>query len=242
MFFEEFNAIFHTVMQDNSLLQFADEPCSRRFYELTVLLLDASKSMNLTAIKDEHGIILRHFADSLTVARFLPENAVVADIGCGAGFPCLPLAICRPDLRITAIDSTEKRIRFVNETAKALNLANIRGISARAEDAGKQEYRERFDVALARAVAELPILAELCLPLVRQGGLFLAMKAARAGEELEKAHNAIRQLGGREEATHEFVLRDEEESYSRTIIAIKKVSPTPKELPRSFARILKSPL
>lgn len=242
MNFENFHALFYTIMQDNGLLQFATESYSRKFYSLTNLLLEASKTMNLTAIKDERGIILRHFADSLTVAQFLPPNTIVADIGCGAGFPCLPLAICRPDLRITAIDSTEKRIRYVNETAESLQLPNISGISMRAEDGGRREYRERFDAVLARAVAELPILAELCLPFARQGSVFLAMKAARACEELKKAHNAIHRLGGREKTTHEFVLRNGEESYSRTIIEIEKISPTPADLPRPYARMLKNPL
>lgn len=242
MDFELFHAVFHTIMQDNGLSHFSGEAYSRKFYLLTKHLLEVSKTMNLTAIQDERGIILRHYADSLTVAQFLPENAAVADIGCGAGFPCLPLAICRPDLRITAIDSTEKRIRYVNETAKLLELPNLTGVAMRAEEGGKREYREKYDVALARAVAELPILAELCLPYVRRGGIFLAMKATRAAEELEKAHTAIRRLGGRETATHELVLRDNGETFSRVIVEICKISPTPADLPRPFARILKKPL
>lgn len=242
MNFETFHAFFYTVMQDNGLSCFSDETYSRKFYQLTQHMLEVSKTMNLTAIKEERGIIPLHYADSLFVAQFLPKNASVADIGCGAGFPCLPLAICRPDLHITAIDSTEKRIQYVNGAAELLHLPNLYGISMRAEDGGKQKYREKFDIVLARAVAELPILAELCLPYVRQGGRFFAMKATRAAEELEKARAGIKRLGGAEKAIHERVLRAQEETYMRAIIEIEKVAKTPPDLPRAYTKILKNPL
>lgn len=240
--YEEFSVIFDTVMQDNGQGRFATKEYSRKFYLLTNHLLEVSKVMNLTAIKEEKAIILRHFADSLTVAEFLPSNAKIIDVGCGAGFPCLPLAICRPDLTITALDSTEKRIRYVNETAKLLELPNIQGIAARAEEAGKSALRESFDACVARAVAELPVLSELCIPFVRPDGVFLAMKATRATEELEKARSAVSRLGGKVCAVHSVSLKSETERDSRAIIEIKKVSRTPAEFPRSFAKILKKPL
>lgn len=240
--YQEFSDLFHTIMAHNGQGSYADEPYSRNFYELTEHMLEISKTMNLTAIKEEKAIILRHYVDSLSVADFLPENAKIIDVGCGAGFPCLPLAICRPDLRITALDSTEKRIRYVNDTAKLLNLPNLTGISARAEEAGRGSLREAFDAATARAVADLPVLSELCLPFVRQGGVFLAMKAARAPEELEKAKTAIRRLGGSVQNTHNISLVGEEEPESRVIIEIQKTAHTPAEFPRAYAKIVKKPL
>ncbi len=240
--YNEFSAIFHTIMADNGQGSFATEAYSRKFYLLTEHLLEVSKIMNLTAIKEEKAIILRHFADSLTVAPFLPQNAKIIDIGCGAGFPCLPLAICRPDLHITALDSTEKRIRYVNETAKLLELTNLTGITARAEEAGREALRETFDAATARAVADLPVLSELCLPFVRPGGVFLAMKAARAPEELEKARPAFKKLGGAVLGSHNITLHGEAETDSRVIIEIAKTARTPKEYPRAYAKIVKKPL
>lgn len=240
--YEEFYQVLHTVMADNGQGRFDTESNSRKLFLLTEHLIEVSKVMNLTAIKEEKAIILKHLADSLSVADFLPENAKMIDVGCGAGFPCLPLAICRPDLTITALDSTEKRVRYVLETAKLLELQNLTGIAARAEEAGKGALRESFDVCVARAVAELPVLAELCLPFVRRGGTFLAMKAARAPEELEKARTAITSLGGKVTAVHNIVLQGNGEEESRVIVEIQKVSCTPANLPRPFAKILKKPL
>lgn len=216
MEFSDFHRVFCDVFEHNGLSEYATEEKSRKFFALTEHMLEVSKTMNLTAIKEERAIILRHYADSLTVGGFLPQGSKVIDIGCGAGFPCLPLAICRPDLEITALDSTEKRIRYVNETARLLGLTNIKGIAARAEDAAKTPLRESFDVALARAVAELPVLSELCIPFVRPNGKFIAMKATRAGEELAAAERAIRRLGGSVTSTHEITLEDPEEKGAQT--------------------------
>ena len=138
--YEEFYQVLHTVMADNGQGRFDTESNSRKLFLLTEHLIEVSKVMNLTAIKEEKAIILKHLADSLSVADFLPENAKMIDVGCGAGFPCLPLAICRPDLTITALDSTEKRVRYVSETAKLLELQNLTGIAARAEEAGKVRF------------------------------------------------------------------------------------------------------
>lgn len=240
--YEDFSAVFHTVMAHNGQGRYNTDYHSRKFYILTEHLLKVSEVMNLTAIKEERAIILKHYVDSLSVAEFLPENAKIIDIGCGAGFPCLPLAVCRPDLTITALDSTEKRMKYVLETAQLLGLQNLTGIAARAEDAGKSALRESFDVCVARAVAELPVLAELCLPFVQVGGKFLAMKAARAQEELEKARRAIARLGSKVAAVHKIALQDNGEQDARVIIEIEKVSPTPKDLPRPYAKIVKKPL
>ena len=161
-------------------------------YKLTNRMLEVNQVMNLTAITDEKSIILRHYVDSLAISCYLPRGASVLDVGCGAGFPTLPLAIFRPDLRIMALDSTAKRIHYVAETAELLSLANVTAISGRAEEyAQKAEYRECFDVVTARAVAALPMLSELCLAFVRVGGLMIAMKAQQAEEEVAAAKNGI---------------------------------------------------
>ena len=236
--YEEFYQVLHTVMADNCQGRFDTESNSRKLFLLTEHLIEVSKVMNLTAIKEEKAIILKHLADSLSVADFLPENAKMIDVGCGAGFPCLPLAICRPDLTITALDSTEKRVRYVSETAKLLELQNLTGIAARAEEAGKGALRESFDVCVARAVAELPVLAELCLPFVKPGGYFLAMKAAAAAEELEEAKRGIARLGGRVEKTETYDI----DGAPRCVIVIRKERPTPPAYPRRYAKIKQSPL
>lgn len=241
--FEEFSRIFHTVMALNDLSEFCTEDNIRRFYQLTDHMLTVNESMNLTAIKDVAEIVLLHYADSLQAATFLPKNARIADVGCGAGFPCLPLAICRPDLSILALDSTEKRIRYVADTATTLGCDNIEAVAMRAEDGGKGIYREQFDVCTARAVAALPALAELCLPFVRVGGTFLAMKGKRADEELEAAQSAIGKLGGKLAKSHALTLRRENgEDETRALIEIKKTSPTPCAYPRAWGKILKKPL
>ncbi len=242
MDFSEFSAIFHTVMAHNAQECFATEPLAAKFHALTERMLEVNEYMNLTAIKEPRAVILRHFADSLTVEPFLPQNARVADIGCGAGFPSLPLAICRPDLRILSLDSTAKRIRYVAETAELLDCQNVEAVAMRAEEGGKGRYRERFDVCTARAVAALPVLAELCLPFVRTGGKFLAMKARRGEEEWESAERAVHRLGGRLVARHNVTLCDGDEEDERLILEIEKVRPTPPEFPRAFAKITKSPL
>ena len=239
---ESFSSVFNTVMADNGFSDFVSESVSRKFQNLSDYMLETNKSMNLTAIKEENAVILRHFADSLTVARFLPENAKILDVGCGAGFPCLPLGICRPDLEIVALDSTEKRIRYVESAAKLLELCKFSALAARAEDAAHTAMRESFDICTARAVAALPVLAELCLPFVRVGGRFIAMKAKRGEEELAAAKSAITRLGGKVARVHEVTLRGNGEEDARLLIEVEKISPTPKEFPRAYAKILKRPL
>ncbi len=237
-----FCTAFCEILQQNDLARFATPAHAAKFHALTARMLEVNEHMNLTAIKDPRAVILRHYADSLSVEPLLPIGAAVADIGCGAGFPSLPLAIARPDLHILSLDSTAKRIRYVKETAELLGCEGIEAVAMRAEEAGAGRYREKFDVCTARAVAALPILAELCLPFVRLGGKFLAMKAKRGEEEWESAANAVRQLGGRLIARHTLTLTDGEEHDERIIFEIEKVKPTPANLPRPYAKILKSPL
>ena len=216
---------------------------AEKFYALTERMLTENEKYNLTAIKEPKKIILNHYADCATLAARLPKKCSVADVGCGAGFPTLPLAILRDDLKITAIDSTEKRVRYVAETAELLGLTNVSAIAMRAEDGGKSaEYRERFDVVTARAVAEMRVLTELCLPYVKVGGEMIAMKGKNAEFELTGAKRAIAMLGGALDKCEEISLTDGEEVLSHPLIYIKKKTKTPAAYPRPFAQISKKPL
>ena len=207
-------------------------------------MLEVNKSMNLTAIKDEESVILRHYADSLAISAYIPDSAKVIDVGCGAGFPTLPLAIFRPDISITALDSTAKRIEYVKQTANTLSLDNVNAVAERAEVlATNPNYRECFDIATARAVAAMPILSELCLPFVRVGGSFVAMKAAKGDDEAKGSANAISKCGGKLISVDERPLYDRVgNSEQRVIISVSKNSKTPKEFPRHYSKISKRPL
>lgn len=228
----------------NPCVDMPSDEIIEQLFLLTEIMLEVNAYMNLTAIKDTEGIILKHYVDSLTASNYIPYGATVIDVGCGAGFPSLPLAIYRPDVRITPLDSTEKRIRYVNETANKLGLSNVNAVTARAEEFAKlKTERESYDVAIARAVADLPILTELCLPFVKIGGAFIAMKAAKADEELSNSLNAIRLCGGDEPKTVSVDLSADGSAFeSRRLIMSTKVRNTPELYPRNFGRIQKKPL
>ncbi len=213
-------------------------------YDLTVRMLEVNQTMNLTAITDEKTIILRHYVDSVAISKEIPPNARVIDVGCGAGFPTLPLAIFRPDLQITALDGTAKRIRYVEETVKMLSLSGVTAIAGRAEEyAQKNEYRERFDVATARAVAALPMLSELCLGFVRVGGVMLAMKSQQAEGEIAAANSCIALCGAEiKQTTVNHLTSDGKTSEQRTLVLIQKIKNTPQKYPRHFSKISKNPL
>ena len=240
---EVFEEKLYDIFKKNSLEKHLDADKADKFYRLAVALVETNKSLNLTAVTDADGIILKHFADSLIAVGEFPTGASVIDVGCGGGFPTFPLAIARPDLKITALDSTEKKINFVKKTAIELGLDNITAISDRAEALGRGEMRESFDAATARAVAALPVLIELCLPFVRVGGEFVAMKALRADEELEAtlAENLFQKLGGEKEpAITPVTLTGGDEPLTRVVIKVKKVVKTPPVYPRSYSQIAKS--
>lgn len=243
MEFIEFKNKTELIFEKNDLAELLAVERIEKLFELTKIMLEVNEKMNLTAITDINGIILKHYADSLTVSEYIPNGAKVIDVGCGAGFPTLPLAIFREDLNITALDGTAKRIKYVDDTAKALGLENVTAVSARAEEMGKDVgYRESFDVATARAVAALPILSELCLPFVKKNGCFVAMKASKGSEELELSAKAIELCGGKTETVKEFDLTSESEIERRIIISVRKKQNTPLKYPRHYSQIMKKPL
>lgn len=243
MEFIEFKNKTELIFERNGLAELLTLERIEKLFELTKIMLEVNEKMNLTAITDIDGIILKHYADSLTVSGYIPNGARVIDVGCGAGFPTLPLAIFREDLDITALDGTAKRIKYVDDTARALGLDNVTAISARAEEMGKDvKYRESFDVATARAVAALPILSELCLPFVKKNGCFVAMKASKGSEELDISAKAIELCGGKTETVKEFDLTSESEIERRIIISVRKKQNTPAKYPRHYSQITKKPL
>ncbi|MCL2518686.1 MAG: 16S rRNA (guanine(527)-N(7))-methyltransferase RsmG [Oscillospiraceae bacterium] len=237
-----FKDLYKEIFENNNLPQFISDELIQKFAELTAEMLRVNEYMNLTAITDTSDIIAKHYADSLLIAESIPHGASVIDIGSGAGFPALPLAVARPDLHITALDSTGKKTAYISDTAKLLGV-NINVINARAEIAGHdKKHRERYDVACARAVAPLNVLMEYCLPFVKFGGKFIAMKGADINTEIDDAENAVVILGGEIAENKTFMLYQCEVSQKRNIIIIQKNKPTPIIYPRNNAQITKNPL
>ncbi|MBO5221395.1 MAG: 16S rRNA (guanine(527)-N(7))-methyltransferase RsmG [Clostridia bacterium] len=242
----EYASVIETVFRENKLNLTPAQ--GEMFSHLTEEMLRVNASMNLTAITDPLQIAVKHYADCAFMANLPPQGATVADIGAGAGFPTLPLGILRPDLKITAVDSTDKRMRYVEATADLLGLEHVSVLTARAEELGKKaSMRESFDFVTARAVAALNVLCELCLPLVRVGGTFCALKAQGGREELAAAEQAADLLGGKVTEISEFSLVDPsnttaEDALRRVLIIIEKISPTPEKYPRRYARIQSDPL
>ncbi|MCM3618233.1 16S rRNA (guanine(527)-N(7))-methyltransferase RsmG [Sutcliffiella horikoshii] len=207
------------------------------------LLVEWNEKMNLTAITDQEEVYLKHFYDSITASFYvdLQNDLSLCDVGAGAGFPSIPLKICFPNLKVTIVDSLNKRITFLQNLANELGLEDVHFVHDRAETFGKNaNYREKFDLVTARAVARLSVLSELCLPLVKEGGMFVPMKAAAASEELEKGKKALQILGGKLEKVHSLSLPLEESE--RNILIINKIKPTPKKYPRKPGTPNKQPL
>ena len=239
---EEFVLECRKIFELNHLSCSEDQ--AKTLFLLTERMLEVNKSLNLTAIKEEKAVILKHYVDSVAISEFIPNGSRIIDVGCGAGFPTLPLAIFRPDLSILALDGTAKRINYVSETAKLLGLSGVEAVAARAEElANTAEYRERFDVATARAVASLPVLCELCLPFARVGGTMIAMKSQQADDELEAAKNCITLCGGEyKKSVSCDLVAENGEIDSRKLLFIEKIKKTPQLYPRHYSKISKKPL
>ena len=208
--------------------------------DFTARMLETNKVMNLTRITDPKEIAEKHLLDcaSLLQAADFSKKSVV-DVGCGAGFPGMPLHILCPSCELTLLDSLGKRIRFLQGCIDAMNLSNIEAVHARAEEFAAK-HREQYDFAVSRAVAQLNVLAELSLPLVKQGGAFIAMKSKDTDEELEQAKKAIRLLGGEIEKTIDYTIPHTE--ITHRLVVIRKKNHTPKQYPRPFRKISASPL
>lgn len=208
-----------------------------QFQKYFELLVEWNEKMNLTAIADESGVALKHFADSLSLLNFvdIPQNSTLADVGTGAGFPGVVLKIARPDIKLTLIDSLNKRLVFLNEVCSQLGI-DAELIHSRAEDGARDEkLRESFDFVASRAVARMNVLSEYCLPYVKVGGAFCAMKGAQANEEFKESLNAINTLGGKLENKYFFELP--ENGGERAIAVVRKVRNTPQKYPRQSGKI-----
>lgn len=207
------------------------------------LLIEWNEKINLTALTAPEDVALKHFTDSLMLLRYIDieEDARVRviDVGTGAGFPGLVLKIARPDIRLTLLDSLQKRLTFLDTVCRALDIEDVELIHSRAEDGSRTDLRDSFDIAVSRAVASMNTLCEYDMPYVSVGGRFIAMKGKDADSELADAQNAIDELGGQLIAKHDFILGSAGE---RSIIEIEKLSPTPEKYPRKSKQIKNKPL
>lgn len=225
------------ILNDTQLEQFD------KYYEI---LIEKNKVMNLTAITEREDVILKHFIDSIALAGyydFSNKNIKVIDVGTGAGFPGIPLKIAFPDIDLTLYDSLNKRINFLNEVINTIGLDKNTCVAlhGRAEEGGRnKDMREKYDLVVSRAVANMAVLSEYCIPFVRQGGYFIPYKTGKVDEELESAKKAISILGGKIENTKKIVLPDSD--IGRSFVFIKKIKPTPKTYPRKAGTANKQPL
>ncbi len=219
--------------------------CFEKYYEL---LIEKNKVMNLTAITDKEDVIVKHFIDSIALIPYLLDKGIninnklkIIDIGTGAGFPGLPLKIMMPDVKFTLLDSLNKRVSFLNEVIDELKLKDIEALHGRAEDyASDNKYREKYDICVSRAVANLSTLSEYCIPFVKEDGFFISYKAGESEEEINNSKNAIKILGGKINKVEEFVLPGTD--ASRVFVFIRKQELTDKKYPRKAGVPAKKPL
>ena len=234
---------FSSIMQqygDKIQVQFTEEQL-QKFYKYMNLLIEWNKKINLTAIIEPEDIVLKHFIDSLTILPFIDKNKKIIDIGTGAGFPGIPVSIMRNDVDMTLLDSLNKRINFLNEVIKILNLKNVNTIHSRIEDLAKnKKYRETYDIATSRAVANLSTLSEYMIPMIKTRGISICMKGSDIEEEINKSKKAVDILGGKFKKIEKFTLPNSDQK--RTIILIEKEKSTPLKYPRKAGTPSKEPL
>lgn len=214
-----------------------------QFFDYKSILLEWNEKMNLTAIQEEKDIVVKHFLDSISCCLMaeLKSTGSIIDVGTGAGFPGIPLRIMLPDIKLTLLDSLNKRINFLREVCTTLKLTNVSFVHGRAEDMGQSKlYREKFDCAVARAVAPLNVLAEYCLPFVKVGGYFVCQKGPQLEEEMQEARKAINVLGG--EVVKQEIIKLPFSDISHRIVVIRKVRQTPTNYPRKAGKPSKEPI
>ena len=233
---DELEALLRRGLSELKLPETAAAPMAR----YAQLLLETNQVMNLTAITDPADVAALHFLDSAALLTLADcRNKTLADVGTGAGFPGLPMKIAEPSIRLTLLDAQGKRVRFLETVCRELGLSDVECVHGRAEEFAA-DRRESYDLVTSRAVAALPVLAELCLPLVKPGGTFLAMKSVDCDQELADAKRALETLGGRVEALRDYRLPGTDVRHR--LILVKKFRPTPEKYPRPFAKIKKNPL
>ncbi len=209
------------------------------------MLIEVNEHVNLTRITEEDEVYLKHFYDSITplftFGAVFKDGATLCDVGAGAGFPSIPLKILKPGLKITIVDSLQKRLNFLKDLISELGLTDVELVHGRAEDVGQNKlYRERFDIVTARAVARMSVLSEYCLPLVKKGGYFVALKGPKAEDELDDGKKALEVLGGKLIKDEELTLPASEEE--RTLVLVQKVKSTPKKYPRQAGTPRRKPI
>jgi len=215
----------------------------KQFYVYMHLLLEWNEKINLTAITEPNEIIIKHFIDSLTINSYIKEDSKVIDVGTGAGFPGIPLKILREDIECLLLDSSNKKITFLDEVIEKLKLKKIAAIHARAEELGQnKDYREEYDIAVSRAVAPLNILLEYMLPYVKAYGQCICMKGPKLEEELKQSKEAVGILGGEIQEVKRFILSDAETDMERNILVVQKVKHTDNCYPRKMSKIKQNPL
>ena len=216
-----------------------------QFNQYFTSLIETNKKVNLTRITEKDDVYLKHFFDSITplftFGEIFTKSQTLCDVGAGAGFPSIPLKIMVPELRVTIVDSLGKRLNFLQELVTQLDLKNVALVHGRAEDVGQnKQYREQFDIVTARAVANMAVLSEYCLPLVKKNGNFIALKGPKAEDELNSSQKALKSLGGKTITVKELQLPHSSED--RTLILVKKVQATPKKYPRQAGTPHRKPI
>lgn len=218
-----------------------DEVMLQQFYDYKNLVIDWNEKINLTAITDDFEFIVKHFVDSLTINKYIEKDKIIIDIGTGAGFPGIPLKILNKDNKVVLFDSLNKRLKVLDDIIEKIKLTNVETLHGRAEETFKnKQYREKYDIAVSRAVAGLNVLVELMLPAVKVGGICICMKGNNAENEIEEAKKAVKELGGEILKVEKIVLP--ELNLERNIVIIKKIKSTPKQYPRKPGTPQKLPI